>query len=142
MSFSFVPSCIIICSGAFHKLSLIWSKISIIDAPGYFLILVHASLINTVYHMASNDFDIWLFFWLSSANLILGFFTSLAIWFYWRTVLFNCCDLFFYCIYTDILLWIIYTLDVGRCNLVELWVSEALFVFSSQSIFQWISHFI
>ena len=48
--------------------------------------------------------------------MILWFFTSLVIWFYWRTVLFSCRNWFFYCICTVIFIWIIYTLGTVGSN--------------------------
>ena len=101
LDMSFMPACIIIYSGAFHKLGLIWSKISIEDVPGYFRIftLMFLSLFIPLswmpFNIESPMISIWdFFFWLSFADLILWFFTSLVIWFYWPTVLFNWCDFF------------------------------------------------
>ena len=61
LDMSSVPVCIIICSGAFCKLVLIWSKISVEDALGYFriFILMFSSLFillrNTGLHRVSYD---------------------------------------------------------------------------------------
>ena len=118
---SFVPACIIICSGAFRKLCLIWSKISIEDAPGHFRVftLMFSSLFLTLS---------WILFNIESPIIsISDFFSGLALlgWFFdffffgyliLLTVLFNCCDLFFYCIYTFTFIWIIYILGVVGCN--------------------------
>ena len=120
LDISFVPACIIIFSGVFRKLGLICSKISFEDVPGYYRILtlmfsflftplswnMESLMISVCDAFSGIALLIWFF----------DFFTSLVIWFYWRTILFNYCDLYFYCIYTVIFIWIIYTLGFVKCN--------------------------
>ena len=80
----------------------------------------------------SPTISIWdFFFWLSFAELILWFLVSLVIWFYWPTILFNCWDLFFYCIYTVIFSESFISRVMPDVILFELWFIEILFVFSS-----------
>ena len=59
---SFVPACVIICSGAFRKLGLIWSKISIEDVPEYFriftLMYFHPCSYLTREYRVSYDFNV------------------------------------------------------------------------------------
>ena len=84
---SFVPACIIICSGVFWKLCLIWSKILIKDAPGYFIIFTliffyPRSYLSRAYHspwiiftfillFLSESFILFLLLALGVVNVIL-----------------------------------------------------------------------
>ena len=127
---SFVPASVIICSGAFRKLSLIWFKISIEDLPGYFRIFTwcfHPCQVSIVSSMTS------IFDSISGLALLIWFFDfSLLRLFDFTDVLFplviaTCSIIGF----TLFILW-----ALSDVVLVKIWFIEVLLVFSSQ-LFDW-----